>query len=388
VLRCLPPAGHPIRLRSILGAFFGAAGPPERFLPCAGYPDSLLTASGTAALTLALTALRELGRGDEVVMPAYTCPSVAAAAIKSGLKPILCDLGRNSFEMDREQLRSCIGARTLAVIAVHLFGIPENMTELRRLADRNEAILIEDATQAFGNGAQAAGDIVIFSFGRGKPLTLFHGGAIVVNDPELDALIRKVVSELPPRHAIPSRALYLLTLTAYSFLFHPRLYWIPSRLPWLGLGETRFSLEIDLAGVDSAMMRLGNSLHSSFQGIRANRLALARRYHAALSGLDGCMLPHDETQAGEIALLRFPLLVPDRAVRDRILSTSRRQGLGLTGMYPAPLHRIHGLDKHLARDLSYPAAEEIADRLLTLPLHEHVGASDISRMRRLISDAL
>ena len=70
---------------------------------------------------------------SEVIMPAYTCPSVAAAAIKAGLKPVLCELRRDNFFMDRTRLEACIGEETLAVIAVHLFGIPEDMGELRGL---------------------------------------------------------------------------------------------------------------------------------------------------------------------------------------------------------------------------------------------------------------
>jgi perosamine synthetase len=388
VLRSLPPAGHPLRLRTIFGAFLGAAVPPEQFLPCAGHPGFLLAPSGTAALTMTLTALRGNERGGEVVMPAYTCPSVAAAVIKAGLQPVLCDLRRDSFLLDQAQLQSCIGPRTLAVIAVHLFGIPEKMAELRQLIGRGEAILIEDATQAFGNAVGAVGDIGIFSFGRGKPLSLLHGGAIVINSAELDGPIRATHAGLAPRNALSFRAAYLLTLTAYSLLFHPRLYWIPASMPWLKLGETRFSLDIDLAAADSSMVRLGNRLHASFENLRSNRVLLARRYREALSGLEGCVLPGADLQDADMALLRFPALAPDRQIRDRILSASGKAGLGLTGMYPAPLNRLPGLQEYFHGDQSFPVAQEIADRLLTLPLHEHVGERDITRIYRLISDAL
>jgi len=388
VLRSLPPAGHPLRLRTILGAYLGTAERPERFLPCAAYPGALLAPSGTAALTLTMTALRRARRGDEIVLPAYTCPSVAAAVIKAGLKPVLCDLRPDSFLFDQEALQSCVGPQTAAVVAVHLFGIPESMADLRQLTGQAGAVLIEDATQAFGNAAGAAGDATIFSFGRGKPLSLLHGGAIVINNEKLQEPIRAAHAELPPQRSLPSKAGYLLTLAAYSFLFHPRLYWIPASLPWLKLGETRFSLEMDLAAADSSMMRLGNRLFDSFESIRANRLELARQYRDALSGLQGCLLPGAGLRDKNIALLRYPLLAPDRRSRDRMLSSSRKAGLGLTGMYPAPINRLQGLESYFPGEESFPRAQAIADRLVTMPLHEHVGERDIERMQRLISDAL
>jgi len=369
VLRSLPPAGHPLRLRTILGAYLGAAERPERFLPCAAYPGALLAPSGTAALTLTMTALRKLQRGDEVVLPAYTCPSVAAAVIKAGLKPVLCDLLADSFVMDRARLQSCIGPQTAAVVAVHLFGIPESMAELRKIAGQGGALLIEDATQAFGNAVGSAGDAAIFSFGRGKPLSLLHGGAIVINNEDLHEPIRAAHAGLTPRRALSSRAGYLLTLAAYSFMFHPRLYWIPASLPWLKLGETHFSLELDLATADSSMIRLGNRMFASFESIRANRLELARQYRDALSGLQGCLSPGCCLQDENIALLRYPLLVPDRQRRDHMLSSSRKAGLGLSGMYPAPINRLEGLESYFPAEESCPMAQEIADRLVTLPLH-------------------
>ena len=74
-------------------------------------------------------------------------------------------------------------------------------------------------------------------------------------------------------------------------------------------------------------------------------------------------------------------------MRERILAASRKAGLGLTAMYPAPLDRLPGLEERFRGEGPFPAAQDIADRLLTSPLHRHVGKGDIARIRDLISDA-
>jgi dTDP-4-amino-4,6-dideoxygalactose transaminase len=332
---------------------------------------------------MALRALGKVRRGSEVILPAYSCPSVAAAVIKAGLRPVLCDVRPDSFLMDPAGLDSRIGGDTLAIIPVHLFGIPEDLRAIRQLADSEDVAVVEDATQAFGNTidgepAGTIGDIGIFSFGRGKPLSLMTGGALVANRPELLEAIE------PPDPAPPS-ASYKLMLLLYSIFFNPRLYWFPAGLPGLRLGDTYFTLDIDLSGPEPAMVRLGNELHDSWGAIRANRMELARRYRETLSGVDSCTLPGSERDDPGTALLRFPILAFDRRERDRILSDARQEGLGATGMYPVPLNELAGLADYFPKEDSHPEARKISERLITFPLHEHVTERDIDRIRGVVT---
>ncbi len=86
-----------------------------------------------------------------MIMPAYSCPSLPAAAIRAGLKPVLCDTEQESFRMNVGALSSRIGPDTAAIVAVHLLGIPERIFEIREMARKLNIVLIEDAAQAFGN---------------------------------------------------------------------------------------------------------------------------------------------------------------------------------------------------------------------------------------------
>jgi hypothetical protein len=194
----------------------------------------------------------------------------------------------------------------------------------------------------------------------------------VVNREEL----RKAID--PPDPA-PPRVGYKLMLLLYSVFFNPRLYWIPAGLPGLRLGDTYFTLDIDLSGPEPAMVRIGNELYRSWERIRDNRLELAEIYREALSGLATYTPPGT-------ALLRFPILAQDGRERDRILTAAGKEGLGATGMYPVPLNRLAGLSDYFSKDEHYPEAQAIADRLITLPLHEHVTERDIDRIRRIVVD--
>jgi len=151
MLRTLPPAGHPLRLREIISVIQRNE-ENGNFLEEL-FPDipNYLVSSGSAALTLSLLSIKSNLERTEVILPAYTCPSLVASVIKAGLKPVLCDLKPYSFQLDLEMVSSKIGPKTLAVMAVHLFGLPENLIELSALTRSHGVYLIEDAAQAFGN---------------------------------------------------------------------------------------------------------------------------------------------------------------------------------------------------------------------------------------------
>ena len=141
-----------------------------------------------------LTALKSLSSRTEVVMPAFTCFSVAAAVVQAGLTPVLCDVDARTFDFDEARLEDAVSARTLCVIAHHLFGVPGALAAARRVCARHGAFLVEDAAQALGIEAAGGhlgtlGDAGIFSFGRGKHLTCGSGGMVMTNSEPIAAAI-------------------------------------------------------------------------------------------------------------------------------------------------------------------------------------------------------
>jgi len=155
--------------------------------------------SGAASLSAAvLAAMNHLGKdAAEVILPAYACPELVGAVLYAGATPVLIDLEANSPWLDLDALSAAVTENTVAVIAVNLFGIPERFGKIRSTLHKRNVYVIEDSAQGFpesGGFDSSHSDMVIFSFGRGKPVSLLGGGAVVINQPELDAAMNEIVN--------------------------------------------------------------------------------------------------------------------------------------------------------------------------------------------------
>jgi dTDP-3-amino-3,4,6-trideoxy-alpha-D-glucose transaminase len=154
-------------------------------------------ASGTAALTLALMAAG-IGPGDEVVVPGHTFIASALAVVHAGATPVFCDVEPDTGLVDPASAASVIGARTAAIVAVHLYGQACDMGSLKALARRHDLFLLEDAAQAHGavhagKRVGSLGDAAAFSFYPSKNLgALGDGGAVCTSDRQLAARMREL----------------------------------------------------------------------------------------------------------------------------------------------------------------------------------------------------
>lgn len=176
-----------------------------------GVKHCLSCANGTDALTLALKALG-IGKGDAVFVPDFTFFSSAEVVSLEGATPVFVDVDPRTFNMDPRSLDDAIRSvldhmdlRPKAVIAVDLFGLPANFTDIRAIAKREGMYVIEDGAQGFGgsirmpkaNGdgfearrACSFGDISTTSFFPAKPLGCYgDGGAVFTDNDEWAALI-------------------------------------------------------------------------------------------------------------------------------------------------------------------------------------------------------
>lgn len=159
-----------------------------------GHKHALGVSSGTAALTIAISALN-LGPGDEVIVPGYLWVSCVSAVVRAGAIPKLVDIDE-TFCIDPEDLRRQITSHTRAVLCVHMSGAPGNIEEIVSICQSNNLFLIEDCAQAAGarykdRSVGRFGDIGIFSFQLNKNMTSGDGGLIVCED---DALFRRIVA--------------------------------------------------------------------------------------------------------------------------------------------------------------------------------------------------
>jgi perosamine synthetase len=145
--------------------------------------------NGSAALELAVAAL-SITRGDEVILPAFTIISCAAAVVRAGATPVLVDSDPLTWNMDVNQVESKITPRTKAILVVHLYGLPVDMDPIMELAEKHGLRIIEDAAEVIGQKYKSRwcgsfGDISTFSFYPNKHITTGEGGMVLVDDEEL-----------------------------------------------------------------------------------------------------------------------------------------------------------------------------------------------------------
>ncbi len=376
--RTIPPAAARLGVvdawHGLRGAIAGARAVralEEDFRAEFGVRHAFALSSGTAALLVTLTALKSLSPRREVVMPAFTCYSVAAAVVQAGLTPVLCDVDTASLDFDPARLAETVGGRTLCVIAHHLFGLPAATARVRELCERHGAYLVEDAAQALGVEADGRrlgtlGHAGIFSFGRGKHVTSGSGGMVVTNSTPIGAAIRRHCAAVEPPSRSAQAIECLKTLLMLVFI-RPWLYWIPAALPWLGLGRTIYPARI-------AVRRL-----SGFQAglLRQWRRRLARSNEARAAAVSYftqvLALPSHGTDARPY--LRLPIVARDSQTRRRLCSLAERRGLGIAVAYPTPINEIPEIASAFDGQ-RFPAAAQLSERLLTLPTHHWLSERD------------
>ena len=161
--------------------------------------DVVLVSSCTAALHLSLIALG-IGKGDAVIVPAFTFPATVNAVELVGARPILVDVSLDTYDIDATKIETTIknwhgSEKIKAIIPVHEFGCPADMAEIMRIADEYSLLIIEDAACALGsvyNGKKIGtfGVAGCFSFHPRKAITTGEGGAIAVNDKKLSSMLR------------------------------------------------------------------------------------------------------------------------------------------------------------------------------------------------------
>jgi perosamine synthetase len=168
----------------------------EEMARVAGRRHGIAVCNGTAALEAAVWAL-ELGPGDEVIMPAFTIISCAAAVVRSGGVPVLVDSDPVTWNMDAARIEARITPRTKAIMVVHIYGLPVDMDPILHIAEKHGLKIIEDAAEMHGQTYRGRpcgsfGDLSTFSFYPNKHVTTGEGGMVLTDDDRLAERCRSV----------------------------------------------------------------------------------------------------------------------------------------------------------------------------------------------------
>jgi len=393
MFRLIPPAGTPISLIDlfkITGHRFSGRDVGrsfrKRLVDLTGSTECFFFSSGRAALYVAIKALRELAdpRRDEVVLPAYTCFSVPASIARAGLRVRLVDIDPMTLDYNFENFERMDFSKVLAIAGCNMFGILSDWNRLRGIAARHGIFTVDDAAQSLGSRydgkpSGSLGDFGILSFGRGKNLSLYSGGALVTNRQDLSDMINRH-RPVPGSNGSDGELSSAVKLALYALFLKPGFYWLPSLLPFLGLGETVYDENFIVDKLKDIQLCAGDRLSDKLERNNHVRMENSRKLIEGLRTSGEFNVPGSRCKDLPV-YLRLPVIVRDSETRDKLLIRLRRNGIAASKMYPSTLRRIGALEKHLADGGdNYPGSQLVVDRILCLPTHPYLSARDIDRM--------
>lgn len=317
------------------------------------YCDSkhgIAVTNGTAALHLALTALG-IGHGDEVIIPDFTMIACAFAVCYTGALPVFVDAQEGTFNIDADKIEAKVTERTKAIMPVHIYGHPCDMSAIRTVAAKYGLLIIEDAAEAHGavyDGCKSGslGDIAAFSFFANKLATSGEGGMVVTDDDELAEKCRYYRNLCFP---LSGERTYLHNNIGFN-------YRMSNVIAAIGLAQVQ-------------------NLDSFVEKRRANHA----RYKQCLQNMDGLTLQVENPGVKNVYWMNGVVVDTDIFPINRDELMRRLKDLGVetrpffVGMHRQPALKTYGC----ACDEEYPVAEMLSKNGLYLPSGSGLTDEDI-----------
>jgi dTDP-4-amino-4,6-dideoxygalactose transaminase len=329
-----------------------------------GGGKALLTHSCTAALEMAALLL-DLNPGDEVIMPSFTFTSTANAFVLRGAVPVFVDIRADTLNIDETLIEAAITPLTKAICVVHYAGVGADMAAIMAIAERHGLPVVEDAAQALqarqgGRPLGAWGHLSAFSFHETKNIIAGEGGALIVNDPGLQARAEHIWEKGTNRAAFNRGEVNRYTWVDVGSSF------LPSEL----IAAFLFAQLEQARAITDARLARWQVYNAAFE--RAEQKAVVRRP----------VIPADCDHNGHI----FYLLVP-ATKRDQLLKTVTANGVHAIIHY-VPLHSAPAGRKFGRPSGELPVTDDTAARLIRLPLHTSLSPEAQSRVINTITAAI
>ena len=345
-----------------------------------GVKHVFLLSSGKAALTTILRALAATSAQPRVIIPAYTCFSVPSAIMRAGCEVVLCDVDPHTLDFDFGHLQRIVDNETLCIVSPHLLGQTADIRRTKAIAKPFGIPIIEDAAQAMGRKTTdgwvgTMGDVGFFSLGRGKNVTAGSGGVIVTSSNDLADKLAKIYANVPEEPVL-RRIMNAFMVCVMTVLIHPRAYWLPAGLSFLGLGETIYDPTFSIRRLDGLRAGLLKTWRRRLEDSSEDRARHADLYLGSFR-LEEAQL--DPIRVRGTAYLRLPVVMPTVADKQELCTAGKKLGLGVSALYPAPVSDIPEL-KARFQGQQYPGADTLADRLVTLPVHHYVNERDVAHI--------
>lgn len=313
----------------------------KEFAKYIGSKYAVAVNNGTAALYLSLMA-HGIGVGDEVITSSFSFIASANAILYTGAKPIFADIDE-IFNIDPRDIIKKISPKTRAILPIHLFGMPADMDEIKKIAQKYKLLIIEDACQAHGasvNGIKVgASNTSAFSFYATKNMTTGEGGMVTTNSKSIADKIR-----LLRNHGSIKR--YYHDILGYNFRM------------------TDIAAAIGL--VQLKKLKKFNNLRKMNAEYLLNNLELP-----------GIILPKLIKNRKSV-FHQFTIRVTPKfpLTRDELAAKLEQVGIGTGIFYPLPIHK-QKLYKNLGYKDRLSRAETFSKEVLSLPIHPGIKQSDL-----------
>jgi len=330
-----------------------------------GAPRALLTHSCTAALEMAAM-LSGVGPGEEVIMPSFTFVSTANAFALRGAVPVFVDIRSDTLNIDESKISEAITPRTRAICVVHYAGVACQMDVICRIAGQHGLMVIEDAAQAHyafwhDKPLGSIGQLAALSFHETKNVISGEGGALIVNDASLVARAEVIWQKGTDRLRFDRGEV--------------------DKYTWVDIGSSFLPSEM-IAAFLMAQLEEG-------QDITAHRRKLWDRYSAKLAAAeaDGLLCcPHPPVEHRHNGHI-FYVLVPMPETRKEFLRQLRARGVNCLSHY-VPLHNSPAGLRYARCCGTLSVTEDVAARLVRLPLHPAMDEDDVDYVVDAVLDTL
>ena len=332
------------------------------FADYVGVKHCIACNSGTDALLLALKAW-DVKPGDAVFVPAFTFFASAEVIAMQGATPVFVDVDKDTFNMDVadlkrkiEQTRKAGKLTPRVIIAVDLFGLPADFKAIRQVADQHGLYVLEDGAQGFGGrieGREACtfGDIATTSFFPAKPVGGYgDGGAVFTNNDEWAQLID-------------------------SYHIH-------------GKGSDRYDnirigMNSRLDSIQAAILLVKLKAFKDYELVDVNKVAA--RYTEKLKDVVKTPVVPEGFYS---SWAQYTIQVANKEVRAGLQAALKALDIPTAIYYPIPMHRQTAFNNLNLNDNLCPASDQLADTVLSLPIHPYLSAQDQDVICNAVRDFL
>ncbi len=320
-----------------------------------GAPHACAVSSGTAGLHLALRAVGVCD-GDEVVTTPLSFVASANVVLYERARPVFADIDPVTFNLDPAAARAAVTDRTKALLPVHLFGYPADLTAFEQVG----LPIVEDACEALGSvdadgiTVGARGHPAVFGFYANKQLTTGEGGMVTVADADLK---ERIDSERNQGRA-------------------PNMDW---------LDHDRLGFNYRLSDIACA---LGLAQLERLDSMLAGRARVADLYGAVLAGIDGLDLPCPVLGRVRRGWFVYVVQLPREFDRDAVVRALAKRGVPSKPYFPAVHLMSYYRERFGHREGEFPVCEDVAARSIALPFFPEMTESQVARVAELLRDVL